>query len=81
MVELLAEDLIADVPLGVVIASVCAWVDDRINIFGDGMISEAKLDLNYKELTFSSFCSWVYSYSKLLGTDTLPFHSFFCSPR
>ena len=51
------DGLVADVPLGVVIASVGASVDHWLPILGGWWVGETQLDLGEGVITFSSFCS------------------------
>ena len=75
--DLLLGDLVADVPFGVVVPGLGARVDQRLLVLGNGVVREAQFDLCCTLPTFSSFCSWVYSFSKFFGTETLAFQSFF----
>ena len=73
--------LIADVPFSVIIPCLSARICNWILILRNRMVREAKLDLCCLYSTLSNFCSWVSSFSKFLGTDTLAFQFFFLSPR
>lgn len=48
--DLFLDDLIADVPIGVIIPGICAWIDHWILVFGDRMIGKSQLDLHVKEM-------------------------------
>ena len=74
-------DLGADIPIGVVVAGIGAGVDLGVGGFGEWVVGEPQLDLDGGECTFSNFCSWVYSFSMFLGTETLAFQGFWRSPR
>jgi len=76
-----AVDLVADVPMRVVVPGVSARVEFWVFVLGDGVVCEAELDLGGGLGTLSNFCSWVSSFSKFLGTETLVFHCFLRSPR
>ena len=60
--DLFLDDLVADVPIGVIVPGVSAWVKERILVFGDWMIGKSQLDLRVRGCTLRSFCSWVYSF-------------------
>ena len=48
--DLFLDDLIADVPIGVVIPGISAWINDWILVFGDGMIGKSQFDLHVWEV-------------------------------
>lgn len=48
--DLLLDDLIADVPISEIISGISAWINDWILVFGDGMIGKSQLDLHVKEM-------------------------------
>lgn len=48
--DFLLDDLIADVPIGVVIPGVSAWINDWILVFWNWMIGKSKLDLHLWEM-------------------------------
>ena len=75
------EDLIADIPSGVVLSGLCPLPYLGFFVLGFGMIEEAQFDLDVEAGTLSSFSSCVSSFSKFLGTETEIFHCFFLSPR
>lgn len=70
-----------NIPICVIITSISSLEEQGLFILGNRLISEPQLDLLYFKLTFRSFCSCVYSFSKFFGTDTLVFHAFLRRPR